>query len=76
MDRDWRQWRMQQLSLCGMMSNATILLVDRTLPQLNTPQIIHIEHPTFTAHFSESTFTLQTLNIHGCRDLLLRSRLL
>ena len=56
---DWSKWRMNHTSLCGMLINGKVLLVDRTLPQLKTPQIIHdssatntrIKHTTFAAHF-------------------------
>ena len=41
MDIDWSRWRMKQLSLCGMMIDATILLVSRTLLQFKTPQLAH-----------------------------------
>ena len=48
LNRHWVKWRMTHLSLCGMMKNATIPLVDRTLPQLKTPQITHDASATIT----------------------------
>ena len=55
MDRDWSKWRMKHLSVSGMtISNATVLLVDRTLPQLKTPQIIH--NSSATIHTSDSFY--------------------
>ena len=57
MNRDWSKWRKKQMSLCWKMMSATILLVDRTLPQIKTTQIIHdfkcnnhINFSTLAAH--------------------------
>ena len=52
MDRDWSKWRMKQLSLCGMMINATKPLAGRT--ELKTPQIIHDSSAGVTLHISHS----------------------
>ena len=77
---------MKQLSPCGMMIPAAIPFVDRMLPQVKTPQIIHDPGATITSeikwttlhplHIPESFFSsLKTLNINGNRDLIFRTRL-
>ena len=63
LDRDWRKWRKNQLSLCCTVINTTIHLVGRTLPQ----QYIH--------HTCQLRFflALKALSINGKRDLTLHS---
>ena len=83
MDRDWRERRMKQVSPCCMMINAKKTAVDRTLPQPQTPQIIHDSSATITTEVASNTLhsphipelvflTLKTLNINGSRDPILR----
>ena len=68
MDREWREWRMNQLSLCRMAINTTIPLVDRALPQLKTPQILQDSSArvtsnilTYTTHVSFCFFPPQSV---------------
>ena len=69
-----------ELSLCIMITNTTKRLVDRTLPHLNTPQIIHGSSATISQTYYirrtlQNRFPLKTLNINGWRGLILRTRL-
>ena len=85
LDRYSGKWRMNQLSPCGVMSNATIPLADRTQPLLKTSQIIHDSSAIITSNILHSShisasffhrfFTLKSLIINGSRDLILRTRL-
>ena len=83
-NKDWLKWRTKQFSLCGMEINTTLPPVDQTLPQFNTPQIIHGSCATITIRnhmnhirrtFQNRCFALNTLNINGGRDLKLRTLL-
>ena len=49
MDRDRCKWRKKLSSLCGMVSNTTPPLVDRTLPQRETPRITRDSSATITS---------------------------
>ena len=71
MNNDWDTLRTKQLSSWSMVINTTIPLVDRTPPQLNTPQVIHDSSDTITweimltilhpLHISESVFYPQSV---------------
>ena len=82
MDRGWRKGRMTHLFLCGlMMTNATILLVDRRQPQPKPSQITHDSSAATTLnlqhspHISESAFHFQNVQHQRRSRLFFRARL-